>query len=117
MNYLFHYIAKVISVYDADTIRADLDLGFSIIWKNQKIRLSGIDAPEIRGEEREYGLEARDKVRELILDKYVTIKTIKDRSGKYGRYLAEIYFTNDIGEEVCLNDWLVENGYAVVYEM
>ena len=46
---MFEYKAIVISVYDADTITVDIDLGFHIWARSEKIRLFGIDAPEVRG--------------------------------------------------------------------
>ena len=71
---MYEYKAKVIKVYDADTITVDMDLGFDIHIK-KSIRLANIDAPEIRGKERPEGLKARDFLRNLILDKEVIIKT------------------------------------------
>ena len=50
---MFEYRAHIIKVYDGDTVTADIDLGFNVILKKQKLRLIGIDAPEIRGAERE----------------------------------------------------------------
>jgi micrococcal nuclease len=108
---LFNYKAKIVKVYDGDTVTAEVDLGFKVSF-TIKVRLFGIDTPEIRGEERPEGLIARDKVREMILDKEVIIRTIKDSTGKYGRYLGVIYTLEGIN----LNEWLVENGYAVVAE-
>lgn len=104
---MYEYKATVINIYDGDTIRADIDLGFGVIIKNQALRLYGINAPEVTGEERESGLISRDKLRELLLNKEVIIKTYKDSKEKYGRYLATIQL-NDI----IVNDWLVENKLA-----
>ncbi|TXE06393.1 thermonuclease family protein [Seonamhaeicola algicola] len=75
-----------------------------------KLRLYGIDTPELRGSEREAGLVVRDIVRELILNKEVEIHSYKDKQGKYGRYLANI-----IVNGVDLNQWLVDNGHAKPY--
>jgi micrococcal nuclease len=112
MDYLYHYRANVTKVYDGDTITADIDLGFGIILTDQKIRLIGIDTPELRGEEREEGLRVRDNVREMILKKKVTVKTEKDKSGKYGRWLAEIYID---GKTESLNQILLNEGMAKPY--
>ena len=103
----FVYNAYVDSVYDGDTITCTIDLGFGIYFSKQKIRLYGLDTPEVRGEERDDGLISRDKLRDRILDKDVIIKTIKDKKCKYGRYLGIIYLE---GENI--NDWLIENGLA-----
>ncbi len=111
---LYYYRAVVVSVYDGDTIRADLDLGLSTWIKNEKLRLAQINAPEIRGSERAAGLAARDFLRELILGKEVIVQTIKDRRGKYGRYLAEIWLWTGEGW-LNVNDQMIESGHATRY--
>lgn len=103
---MYTYKAKVISVYDGDTITIIIDLGFKIS-QEMKIRLSEIDAPELRGTTRELGLIARDYLRKLILNKDIKIITEKDTQGKYGRYLATIYL-NDINiNKLLLNKGIV----------
>ena len=109
---LYHYKAKVVSVYDGDTCRVDIDLGLNVWVKNEPIRLYRIDAPEIRGDERQKGLLARDFLRQLILGKEIFLQTIKDKKGKYGRYLGEIWLRVD-GEYKNINDLMVEKGHAV----
>jgi micrococcal nuclease len=107
---MYEYRAKITSVYDGDTVTAEIDLGFNVKI-TEKIRLLRINTPEIRGEERESGLISRDRLRELILNKEVIIHTIKDKQGKYGRYLGEIFIIyND--ENMNVNDWLVTEGLA-----
>lgn len=117
---MYEYMAMVVSAYDGDTIRADIDLGFGIVMQNQSIRLLGIDTPEVRGEERPEGLIARDYVREQILGKEVMLKTYKDTKGKYGRWLADVYYRKDgvvvaadqLDSLTCLNQELVSLGLA-----
>lgn len=109
---LYTYRAKIVSVYDGDTMTADIDLGMGVHMHGVKIRLSYVDTPEIRGEERERGLEVRDHVRELILGKEVVIQTQQDKTGKYGRLLAEVY----IDENTPLSSYLIENEMANWYE-
>ncbi|MGB5802612.1 MAG: thermonuclease family protein [Vibrio anguillarum] len=87
---MYTYKATVIDVYDADTITIKIDLGFKIT-QEMRIRLDGIDAPELRGQTRELGLLARDYLTKLILNKEITITTVKDTQGKYGRYLGTIF--------------------------
>ena len=103
-------IAHIEKVYDGDTITVDVDLGFGIMFKGQKIRLIRINAPEIRGSERESGLKSRDALRSLISNKWVILKTYKDKKGKYGRWLAEVFIN-----ETCVNDWLISEGLAKEY--
>lgn len=109
---LYTYRAKITDVYDGDTFTADIDLGMGIYMHGVKIRLLNVDTPEIRGDERERGLEVRDHVRELILGKEVVIQTQQDKTGKYGRLLAEVY----IDENIALSNYLVENFMAEWYE-
>lgn len=55
---------------------------------------------------------SRDFLRNLILDKEVMIQTIKDKKGKYGRFLGEIWLTNDDGTISNVNDLMVSSGFA-----
>lgn len=57
-EHLYHYDAVVTNIVDGDTVDMEISLGFSLTIK-ERIRLAGIDAPEVRGEEREKGLEKR----------------------------------------------------------
>ena len=106
---LYFYKAYVEKVYDGDTITCTIDCGFNMSMKNQKIRLYGINCPELRGTEKEAGKVARDQLRNQILHKNILIETFKDKKGKDGRYLATVFLDN-----VNINEWLVQNGYAVV---
>jgi micrococcal nuclease len=109
VNYTYNAVVR--SVYDADTIRVDIDTGFSTWRHNESIRLLGIDAPEIRGEERPEGLISKA----WLLDKIppgteIIIQTIRDRTGKYGRYLAYIWH-----DGVNLNEQMLIEGIAKPY--
>ena len=119
---LYIYKAYVTDVYDGDTITCIIDCGFNLGIQKTKIRLYGINTPELRGDDREIGIYVRDELRKKILHKHVFLKTIKDKTGKYGRFLGKIYVekenTNnkETDDYLCINDWLLENNYAVVYE-
>lgn len=104
---MYQYRATVVSVYDADTVTVDVDLGFNIWVKGEKVRLARINAPEVRGKERPQGLVSRDWLRERLLNKDVIIETKKDKKGKFGRYIVEIHL-----DGVCINDQLVQEGLA-----
>ena len=107
---MYEYKATVTKVYDGDTITVDFQLGFGIIIKSQKIRLLGINTPEVRGESKPEGIISRNALRTRILGKLVTIKTHKDKKGKYGRWLGEVFM-----EEENINQWLLKEGYARTY--
>ena len=108
---LYTYRALVTSVYDGDTLTADIDLGFSIVMRGQTIRLARINTPEIRGSGAESGIKSRDALRSKVLGKSVILKTIKDTREKYGRWLGEIWI-----DGICINDWLLSEGLASRYE-
>ncbi len=108
---LYHYKAVVVSVYDGDTIHVDIDLGLYTWRMNEKIRLARINAPELRGAEKEQGRAARDYLRSRILGKKIFLETLKDRRGKWGRFLGEIWLREN-GAWVNVNDEMVEKGFA-----
>jgi micrococcal nuclease len=113
---LYHYRAVVTEVHDGDTVTVDLDLGFHVWKRGEKIRLAHIDAPELHGATKAEGKAAGDFLRELLLNKNVIIQTIKspngsDKQEKYGRYLGVIWL-----DGVNVNDELVTKGYAVYRE-
>ena len=113
---LYHYKAVVNSVYDGDTCRVNIDLGLKTWVMDEPVRLVRIDAPELRGLEREQGLLARDFLRALIEEKEVFLQTVKDRREKYGRYLADIWLQQADGSWLNVNDHMVANGHAVYRE-
>jgi len=104
---LYNYKATVVSVYDGDTCRLDIDLWIGIWKKNKKIRLARVNASELRRIERDAGVIARDRLRKLILDKPILLQTIRDGKGKYGRYFGKIFIEVDV-QLINVNDWLVE---------
>ncbi|MDA0987320.1 MAG: thermonuclease family protein [Bacteroidetes bacterium] len=108
---LFTYKAKVLSVYDGDTITVDIDLGLSVFASGEKIRLHRINAPEVRGKSKKSGLKSRNYLRKLLLEKEIYLETIKDRKEKFGRYLGEI-FIKEKEKFVNVNDLLVKKGFA-----
>jgi micrococcal nuclease len=102
--------AKVVNVYDGDTIHVVFKY-FDKFYK-WNCRIAHVDTPELRTkneEEKKKGYEARDKLRELILNKIVKLNCLE--FDKYGRLLVDIYLN-----EANVNDWLVANGYAKKYE-
>ena len=103
----YMYKATVNRVYDGDTVYCDIDLGFNIVLHNRTIRLFGINAPEIRGEEREDGKESGEFLRNMVLGKELQLYSIRDKSGKYGRTLGIL-----VVDGVNVNRELVEYGYA-----
>lgn len=105
------YDAKVLNIVDGDTVDVLIFLGLDVSV-TERLRLHRINAWETRGAEREKGLLAKDFVAQVLtLGDVIEVHTYKDKKGKYGRYLADIYCGN--GEHrFCLNDELVARGHA-----
>ncbi len=110
---MYEYKAIITKVYDGDTLTANVDLGFKMWAKKIKLRLIGVNTPEIRTSnptEKALAIKARDRVRELCLDKEVIISTRK--KGKYGRWLASVY----VGESnLDIAALLIQEGLAKKY--
>lgn len=88
MNDLYHYNCKLIRVIDGDTVEISIDLGLSIFTVH-KVRLYGINAPELNTVE---GQSSKEYLEKLFTETSEwRILTYKDRSDKYGRYLGQIY--------------------------
>lgn len=104
--------AKCVDVYDGDTIQLVFPLQDELFrWT---CRLIGIDTPEIRTrnkKEKKFGYTVRDKLREQILNKVVTVKC--DDFDKYGRLLVHIYLDIDTPS---INEWLISNKFAFSYD-
>ena len=116
---MFEYYATVLKVVDGDTIDVMVDLGMGV-HRKERLRFSRVNAWETRGEHREKGLLAKARVADLLpLGERIIIKTKKDKRGKFGRYLAEIIIPvnhwRDIKEDTNLNDLLLKEGHAVLY--
>jgi micrococcal nuclease len=122
------YNAKILDIYDADTITVCIDLeGFSFVKIN--VRLHGIDTPELRGSQKELGLKARNYLinilTDIVIDDNNTRNDIRDMINKnthmievlfgdfdkYGRPLAIIFKDN-----ININEMLVKDGYAKEYD-
>ena len=89
---MYEYNCNVVKVVDGDTVDVDIDLGFGMWLKNERIRLYGIDTPESRTrdpEEKQAGLYAKKVVQDYLpKNKPATLVTIKDKGGKFGRTLG-----------------------------
>ena len=105
-------VSKVISVYDGDTFRVNIDSLPPIVGKNIAIRVNGVDTPEIRGKcqyEKDLALEARDFVRGKLANAK-EIKLTNLQRGKYFRVVANV-----VVDGVSLELELLDNGLAYEY--
>lgn len=123
---MYEYTARCVYVVDGDTYDFDVDLGFKIAH-NIRVRLAGPDSdtPELRSKneaERKHAQQAKLFCQQALLMGWtpnddgslnpppegevvqvpplVRIRTYKDKTGKYGRYLAEVWLlSKDVDAE------------------
>lgn len=101
----YDYRAEVVRVIDGDTIDFDVDLGFHLSARI-RVRLLGVNAPEIRGEQKEAGREIAARVRHWCeLNPVVILCTVK--TGKYGRWLGNISVGTESLNEL-VSHWIKE---------
>ena len=112
---MYEYRCKIVKVIDGDTVDVDIDLGFGVWLKKERIRLKGIDTPESRTrdkEEKVFGLYAKDYVSShLMTDSNQILKTFKDGEGKFGRILGDF-----IVDGKSLVEDMISKGVGVAYE-
>ena len=115
------YRGKLERVVDGDTIDALIDVGFDI-WIKKRIRYNGIDTWESRTRdlaEKAKGLEAKARNKELLMEVSSTSGYFRLKSygvGKYGRVLGEIFIEDAEGKQYNINETLITEGHAYVYE-
>lgn len=132
---LYTYKAYVVNVIDGDTLKVEFRLGFGD-RKGETIRLNHIDCPEIDTPE---GRAAKRFVEsQLASCEYITVKSVRTRKEKWGRYLGDVFFAPSLqgtksatkiggsvrgingGQSqnlVYLNQLLLDKGYAVRVRM
>ena len=105
-------VSRVISVYDGDTFRVDIDSLPPIVGKNIPIRLNGVDTPEIRGK-CEYEKDLAIKARDFVRNKLANAKEIKLNNLQRGKYFRMV--ANVMVDGVNLEQELLENELAYKY--
>jgi micrococcal nuclease len=100
---MYTYQARVVRVVDGDTVDLMIDLGFGI-HRAQRVRLDGIDAPEIRGGDplvKAAGLRTKAYLEEVLAEGKL-IKLISTHYDKWGRAVGKIWREEgiEIGEEL-----------------
>ena len=119
---MYEYKAKINRVVDGDTVDVDIDLGFGIVMKDERVRIMGIDTPESRTRdkiEKIFGLAAKDRLTEL-LGKQSVLKTQinkdgEDMKGKFGRVLGDFVVEEWEGQPRLVTEVMIEEGHAVKY--
>ena len=113
---MYEYRCDIVRVIDGDTVDVDIDLGFGIWRKKERVRLLGVDTPESRTrdeEEKKYGLLAKNFLCKMLDDCQIILKTYKDAEGKFGRILGELWRE---GDTISINTHLINNYHGVQYK-
>ena len=115
---MYEYRITVLKVVDGDTVDVDIDLGFGIWQRNERVRIMGIDTPESRTSddtEKVFGLAAKKRLTELLQEHTILVTEVnkkgEDMKGKFGRILGD--FKTDDGNVV--TEVLINEGHAVAY--
>jgi micrococcal nuclease len=116
---MHEYKVNILRVVDGDTVDVDIDLGFGMWLRKERVRVMGIDTPESRTSdkmEKVFGLAAKNRLisllgAEAILHTQVSKKG-EDMKGKFGRVLGNFVSLN--GEKCAAV--LIREGHAVAYQ-
>jgi len=117
---MWEYRCTIVHVVDGDTVDVDIDLGFGIELKDERVRIMGIDTPESRTTdliEKQFGLAATARCKELLPVGSTQIlmselnKEGEDMKGKFGRILGDF----KLGKE-SYTETMIQEGHAVRYE-
>jgi len=115
---MYEYRCKIIRVIDGDTVDVDIDLGFQVWIRGERVRIMGIDTPESRTSdktEKVFGLASKARLKELlhgeVILKTEVSKSGEDMKGKFGRILGD--FILEDGRRA--TEVLIEEGHAVLY--
>ena len=120
---MYEYRATIVKIVDGDTVDVDIDLGFNVVLRDERVRIAGIDTPESRTrdlEEKKFGLAAKARVKQL-LGKTCVLKTQinksgEDMKGKFGRILGDFnVYDSDTDSWKLLTSILISEGHAVPY--
>jgi len=122
---MYRYKVDVTRIVDGDTVDVDIDLGFGIWMKKQRVRLMGIDTPESRTrdlEEKFYGKQAKKFLTSLLEETEVQL-VVHDK-GKFGRIIGELFVIQseneghpvfEVNTEKSVNQLMMDNYHAVPY--
>ena len=115
------YDVTVIKVVDGDTVDVDIDLGFGVALKDERVRIMGIDTPESRTSDRVedlFGEAAKKRLKELMKNggKLITTedKSGEDMKGKFGRILGDFKVEYN-GEMKLVTEIMITEGHCVPY--
>ena len=111
---MYRYKVSIVKVVDGDTVDVDIDLGFGMSYKKQRVRMLGIDTPESRTRdlvEKKFGKASKKHLKNL-LEYPFDIELVSHDKGKFGRILGEVFHS---GNEVSINQQMINDHHAVPY--
>ena len=120
---MYRYRVYITRVVDGDTVDVDIDLGFGIWMRNERVRIMGIDTPESRTRdlvEKKFGLAAKERLKSLLGESTVLRTQIarngEDMKGKFGRILGDFDVYDALTDAVRpVTKILIDEGHAVLY--
>jgi micrococcal nuclease len=110
---MYRYKVEVTRVVDGDTVDVDIDLGFGMTYKKQRVRLMGIDTPESRTrdlQEKFYGKQSKKFLSSVLKGKVVTL--LSHDKGKFGRIIGDLFIE---GNDMSVNQQMIQAHHAVPY--
>jgi micrococcal nuclease len=115
---VYEYRATITRVIDGDTYEVEIDLGFFVTLKRQRVRLLGVDTPEVFGRNRDEvrGPAATTFVAlwvdacggSVVLKTHKALKKSGDEKQSLDRWIAEVF--NPDGES--LAEAIIEAGHV-----
>ena len=112
LNYQTH-LAKVLSIYDGDTITAVFFIKGDL--RKYKIRINGIDTAEMKDSDPQVSELAHHTVEAILPIKGKIVKAELGNFDKYGRVLSKISVATAEGD-IDLTKWMIEKGIAKAYD-
>jgi len=110
---MYRYKVIVDRVIDGDTVDVDIDLGFGMTYKKQRVRMMGIDTPESRTrdlKEKFYGKASKANLVRILDGK--DIQLVSHDKGKFGRILGELFIGDS---KYSINQQQIDEFHAVPY--
>ena len=114
---MYEYRVTILKVIDGDTVDVDIDLGFNVWVRKERVRIMGIDTPESRTSdktEKIFGLAAKERLKQLLGETAILATSVvngEDAKGKFGRILGDFILDDDRR----VTEVLIDEGHAVAY--
>lgn len=113
---MYEYNVTITKVVDGDTVDVDIDLGFGMVYKKQRVRLMGIDTPESRTRdlvEKKFGKAAKAHLIQLLENGQISL--VSHDKGKFGRILGELFVSHEDDTRIDVCKQMIDDSHAVGY--